>query len=1201
MPKRLCPVQQLLSHASKRVKENNGNSSSTPSMGWYSGISGSKPDDSVQTPEPLKSVTRVKMLPPHRLAQELVEAMEAGDIWHIRSLLSQPVIKAIPLARLTGLPEYLASLDIPAEVWQGLRELIARPWEMLISDVVEYALSCGDVEQARRIVDTLGTDPARSSLIRRPFIILRKALKAGQRDVVDFIFSLPNLTVDLNLGVGLPLRTAAIHGWVHAIKYLLSTSSVDPNARPRAGLSALSNATRYGHIEVIRLLLKDRRTNVHLDDEDALCEAAKRGHLDIVKLLLKCGANPGLIHSFPFRVACANGHIEVARLLAKDSRIKIDACDGEALMSTCFYGASDLVSALLRCRTVDPCIDGCKAIRIALERGHLEAARILLADHRIPPSAASSLLISAASSGLSEIVDELLKSGRASASASDQTAIRVACARGHTRTVELLLAVDGVDPSTHGNEALRESAKGGFLDIVKLLLAHPSVDPCAEMSEALVAASARGHYDIVKCLLSDGRADPAALSNLALRLALENSHDEVVLILAADPRVDLSMDNNRLFIIAADQGRERAVWGLLAHRKVNPAARNNAAICLAAQNGHLKVVKLLLADGRSDPSCEQNDPIRYASKNGHLAVVEALLEDPRVDPSDRDSEALLWAVQGAHADVMRALVEHSARTVDPAAGNHAYLMWAIGMNNVTVVGRLLNDPRVDPATNNDWPIREAARLGHANVVALLANEDRVNPSAVKCVALRDACRLGHTEVVRILLSQTSSDPTVLRNAPLRLACENGHEDIVNILLSDSRVRGTQKKNTMLVVAMEHGQPGALCVLIRSQHYCLRPLWIQLMRWACNNNNVSVVRALLENEDSRPDFDSDWAIRTSCENGYADIVDALLKDGRCHPLTQNFICFHSAVRSGCARIVNALININAAPSSAQQAVFDPPPLLVAVQEGHLDVFRLLLEHDQFLVASSLIVSAVTQNRIEMVRILLKDARVDPTVQGSRVLQVAASDNRCEITQLLLEDKRVDVKASDCLAFREAALRGHVNIVKMLLAEPNIDPRVMNDFALRQACERGHAAVVRLLLEDGRSDPALNNNIAIHMAARYHRFDVVRTLLTSPRVKRNLSSWLLYQSDGIVPVQSDMEAGAFSAAQVCIMVYKALVSHSPRQGGLAYHKDIILDILTFACADKLILCFSKLADVPGRARRLLSDLINIREKNSINTSS
>jgi hypothetical protein len=81
---------------------------------------------------------------------------------------------------------------------------------------------------------------------------------------------------------------------------------------------------------------------------------------------------------------------------------------------------------------------------------------------------------------------------------------------GHTALVEALLADGRADPTATHSLALRDAAYSGHLPCVLALLADGRADPAARDSAALYTAAAAGHTDVVRALVMDGRTDPAA-------------------------------------------------------------------------------------------------------------------------------------------------------------------------------------------------------------------------------------------------------------------------------------------------------------------------------------------------------------------------------------------------------------------------------------------------------------------------------------------------------------------------------------------------------------------------------------------------------------------------------------------------------------------------------------------------------------------
>ncbi|RPA97773.1 ankyrin, partial [Choiromyces venosus 120613-1] len=180
-----------------------------------------------------------------------------------------------------------------------------------------------------------------------------------------------------------PLHFAAIRGHLSVVKFLVKCEGVDINARDALGDSPLDyarrgkdkkmvrilcedgrvdvnavnggagekpvliTATEYGHLEIVRYLLRRRDINVEVRSrsaETALCWAADGGNLDMVKLLLEeggahvnlsCGCwyapwNGGELTSLlrtPLHFAAIRGHLSVVQFLVKCEGVDINARD----------------------------------------------------------------------------------------------------------------------------------------------------------------------------------------------------------------------------------------------------------------------------------------------------------------------------------------------------------------------------------------------------------------------------------------------------------------------------------------------------------------------------------------------------------------------------------------------------------------------------------------------------------------------------------------------------------------------------------------------------------------------------------------------------------------------------------------------------------------------------------------------------------
>jgi ankyrin repeat protein len=109
----------------------------------------------------------------------------------------------------------------------------------------------------------------------------------------------------------------------------------------------------------------------------------------------------------------------------------------------------------------------------------------------------------------------------------------------------------------------------------------------------------------------------------------------------------------------------------------------------------------------------------------------------------------------------------------------------------------------------------------------------------------------------------------------------------------------------------------------------------------------------------------------------------------------------------------------------------------------------------------LIDAIRENKIEQVRLLLQDPRVDRSVFDNFAIQMAAGKGHLEVVQLLLQDPRVDATANNNFAIRMAAGKGHLEVVRLLLQDPRVNPTDQNNQAIRLAVDNDHPEVVLLL--------------------------------------------------------------------------------------------------------------------------------------------
>ena len=144
----------------------------------------------------------------------------------------------------------------------------------------------------------------------------------------------------------------------------------------------------------------------------------------------------------------------------------------------------------------------------------------------------------------------------------------------------------------------------------------------------------------------------------------------------------------------------------------------------------------------------------------------------------------------------------------------------------------------------------------------------------------------------------------------------------------------------------------------------------------------------------------------------------------------------------------------------------------------------------------------EGHTEVVKLLLQDKRVDPSVGNNSVIRLASQNGHTDVVKLLLQDGRVDPSNNDNCAIIWASENGHINVVKLLSQDERVDPSDYNNKAIRISSANGHTDVVKLLLQDKRVDPTADDNYAIEWASENGHTDTVELLLQDERVREKL---------------------------------------------------------------------------------------------------
>lgn len=286
-------------------------------------------------------------------------------------------------------------------------------------------------------------------------------------------------------------------------------------------------------------------------------------------------------------------------------------------------------------------------------------------------------------------------------------------------------------------------------------------------------------------------------------------------------------------------------------------------------------------------------------------------------------------------------------------------------------------------------------------------------------------------------------------------------------------------------------------------------------------DVNLVEILLEAKFNPTQSN---AVSLAAGEKYIEIVKLLLKDGRDDPTTGDNALI-SALGGKIKEIsVNAhtvnrenyideneripIVKLLLEDKRIDPSVANNTPIWIASTRGFSQILRLLLNNsitDPSDQNNAPIFYAAAHGHPINVEILMNDSRVDSSAQNNVAHKYAAANGYLDVIKLLQKDPRVDPAASDNVSFKIAAAYNHVEIVEFLLRDLRVNPSAQNNFAFGIAVGKNNWKVVEILLQDQRIDPLRPLPDALFAAAELGYTDTVKILLGDPRFNPSFNDY------------------------------------------------------------------------------------------------
>ncbi|MDP0561746.1 MAG: ankyrin repeat domain-containing protein [Candidatus Endonucleobacter sp. (ex Gigantidas childressi)] len=424
-------------------------------------------------------------------------------------------------------------------------------------------------------------------------------------------------------------------------------------------------------------------------------------------------------------------------------------------------------------------------------------------------------------------------------------------------------------------------------------------------------------------------------------------------------------------------------------------------------------------EGKTCPYCRDNKllPLRYASNNdsdqiyfkddpaqacidGNLGALKNMYAQDHTICNQRflsfmngeQYPLLYFAIPHGHINIAKFLIKHGSDINSVFALNQSLLQIACCRNKLAIAELLLkNGAKTDHKDDGgDIPLGYAAWYGDLKMVKLLF-KNTVDAHAVtedELSALHYAAEKGKKEIVRFLLkkgfiidAKTNSGYTAFQ-----IACRGGHQKTAELLLEKTDV-----------VTIDY--------------------LTESLEKACGTEHKHIIEFLLS-KGAR--------------------VDGVIQSGSSSDYGARPIPLHTAIMSNKVGVVEYLLEQGAKVNIENE--LGECPLLVAAQNGHKDIIKLLLGYNAYVDANDmkLVGSIIGMADLDLFKSVFENIDWNDILfaHGIDYLKLAVASGDCQLIKYLSLEKNMDISDKPDLVL-VAILANNFETVKCLIDDLGAD--------------------------------------------------------------------------------------------------------------------------------------------------------------------
>lgn len=448
-------------------------------------------------------------------------------------------------------------------------------------------------------------------------------------------------------------------------------------------------------------------------------------------------------------------------------------------------------------------------------------------------------------------------------------------------------------------------------------------------------------------------------------------------------------------------------------------------------------------------------------------------------------------------------------------------------------------------------------------------------------ALHAAIKVGNKAVAEIILTLKSSGTEATESATdeesqlqgypislLHLAVANGNVDLLSMLASENLPTGMrdEKNRTPLHLAsmLSYQSMVRRLIAMKIDVNAKDVLGRTALHYAALMGHLEIVKELLWEEDmeiNMKDLAGDTPLLLATKMRQKEVVEELLEENACSRKRNKLkdTALHIAIRNADESIVQLITAADDVDLEAK-AKDSFTPLLLAAENGHLDIFKHLLirgAEKNVVNADELtpLHLAAKNGHVALAEFLIQNGADIECLSDdySRPLHLAAEAGHVALVKMLLQynANRESQNVYDQTSVIIASAAGNVETVRCLINHGvSLDQGNGNRWtALSLAASRGYLEIIEILLKAVESDKKLkweqaDLNKALHAAIRGNHLSLVKRLLERGA---DIGS---KDCDGDSSLCNAMYASSVDMARF-VLKYDVDVHHTNKQGRNALH--------------------------------------------------